>query len=426
MKQASQPPANQPLTLWTSAALFLLSWLPAAAMCFYAKQRLLDMHGFRIVARSLGRLGADDLSSTERLMFYKDDTVLLLVVVPWLLLIALRFLRPTARLALAGTVGIGAFLITFVQMNTFDQVGRFGSFDMFLSGIAHLDQDPELLGHFLSPRTLIKIGVPCVAIAVLAWMAWYADPRRARAPSGRVSAVSHHVGRACLVALLPMLLFGSAMRFEQDSLRTSYHKSVLLQVMASLAGSGPVDTTVYERLTDEELTTVYRRMTRAPQPRIFPDRFGAARDKDVILFVCETGPARYLDLAGDLSALPTLERLRERAFVASRHHSTYPYTNRALFSFYSSLYPSSLTRSFNQQLPHMDIEALPARLAEQGYRTGLFSPVALTFENDDRMYRALGFDHLLSTQPDSSLGTGRSMRELDMKPSARSSSCLAI
>ncbi len=412
MTAPHERPSTSPTALWWSAALHLLGWLPAAAMVFYAKHRLLDMHGYRIVARSTGRLTADEIGGLERLLFYKEDVLLGLVVLPWVLLVVLRFLRPTARSIVSGATGLVVFLVTFVQMSTFDQVGRYGSIDMFRSAVDHLDQDPEVLGHFLSPRTLLKIGMPCLTIVFLAWAAGRADPRRTAA-SASLRRVGLAVGRASVVPLALLLLVGSAGILEAPDGRTSYHRSVLLQIASSLRGTGPVDTSLYERLSDAELETFYRDLTHAPPNELFPEYFGEAMGMDVLVFVCETGPARYLDVGGDLSDLPTLQRLRERAFVAPQHHTTYPYTNRALFSFYSSLYPSSLTRSFNQQLPRMQLQALPHRLGIRGYRTGIVSPVALKFEDDERMYQALGFDDFPAVKEDGKLEDGESMLALD-------------
>jgi len=385
-------PARPPLlALWSSAALHLLAWLPAAAMCFYAKQRLLEMHGYRIVARSLGRSGVADLSAAERLSFFREDALLLLVVVPWMLVVLLRWLHPTLRACVSAGLASAIFLVTFVQMRTFDEVGRFASLNMLRSAVQHLDQDPELVGHYLSPRTLAKILVPCATIVGLAWMALRLDPRRDLA--ARVRRIATRLAQTCLFVVLPLLGFLCWICFGPVLAGTPYHQSVMLRALAALPGSEEVDISTWERLDDVAFEALYRDAVRAPPIRHYPGYSGTAADCDVLFFVCETGPARDLDLGGDLSRTPTLARLRDHALVAQRHHTTYPYTNRALFSFFGGLYPSSLTRSFNQALPDLQLLALPALLDERGYHTAIYSPIELRFEDDDRMFAALGFEH---------------------------------
>jgi hypothetical protein len=190
------------------------------------------------------------------------------------------------------------------------------------------------------------------------------------------------MGRACLFGMMPALALRAGFGFRGGLENTPYHQDILLRVHSSLEAAPEVDISLYESFSDRDLQSLYRDFTGAPAPQPDPSTDGTAQDCDVLLFVCETGLARYLDVAGDLDGFPTLRALRRRSFVSATHHTTYPYTNRALFSLYGSLYPSSLTRSFNQQLHGLTLEGLPTVARAAGYPTAIYCPVPQDFEGD--------------------------------------------
>ena len=301
-----EAPPRRPTALepWSSAALHILGWLPAAAMCFYAKHRLLQMHGYRLTATSMGRSGASELSSDERLSFFQEDALILLVVTPWLLLVALRYLRPWTRSILSAFVGVSVFLIIFLQLRTFNELGHFSTYPVMGELLSGLREHPEMLDRMLDPRTILKIGLPCTTILFLAWAAGQFDPRRNT--SIRWQAWGRRLGRAMLLVLMPLFLVGATLSFDQALPPTPYHDSVLLRVLATLHGPTPVDTADYERLSDPEMHSVYRDLSRTPDPRLFPDMYGAAAGQDVIFFVLPTMPADRLDFSDELEDMPAL------------------------------------------------------------------------------------------------------------------------
>ena len=130
------------------------------------------------------------------------------------------------------------------------------------------------------------------------------------------------------------------------------------------------------------------------------ERFwGKAADRDVILFIFETGPARSLDLAGDLGPFPSLRALVPRSFVAINHHSTYPYTSDALFSIFSSLYPPRSIRLQMKNHPEALHTGLMRRLADHGYATRAYTPFVARFEEDEKMFEQLGIQrHFIAEQ----------------------------
>src|SRR5262249_49023589 len=135
-----------------------------------------------------------------------------------------------------------------------------------------------------------------------------------------------------------------------------------------------LETAEFEGLPAEELAARYRELTRAPGPAAPSPYRGKARDYDVLVFVLETTPARCLPIDGALADLPNMARLRERAFVAPRHHSTYSYTSRAVFSIVTGWHPSTLAHQFDVRHPQLHYPGVFQSLKATGYKTALYAP----------------------------------------------------
>ncbi len=104
----------------------------------------------------------------------------------------------------------------------------------------------------------------------------------------------------------------------------------------------------------------------------------------------ETAPARVLDFSGSLENLPNLARLKEHAWVATNHYSTFPNSAAALFSLMSSFYGGDPRRLFSK-LDSVAPSFLHG-LRSAGYRTALYLPNGALNSAGVRMYRAVGFD----------------------------------
>jgi phosphoglycerol transferase MdoB-like AlkP superfamily enzyme len=176
--------------------------------------------------------------------------------------------------------------------------------------------------------------------------------------------------------------------------RTGFHAASLTGALASLFSRLDVDPGAYRDLTADSLVAVYRTLTRTG-PGAGPGTLtGRARGHDVMLVVMETVPARCLDLSGPLEDLPHLKRLRERALVATRHHTTFPFTSYALFSLLTSWYPSLGPRSFVHRYAGAQVPGLMGAARRQGYRAVVYAPDRSWFERDQLMYSMVGVERL--------------------------------
>ncbi len=113
-----------------------------------------------------------------------------------------------------------------------------------------------------------------------------------------------------------------------------------------------------------------------------------------------------------LEEFPTLKRLEPNSFIAEQHFTTYPYTNRALFSVFASCYPSDGTSTFGEQYPGVRAPGIVSALEASGYKTGIYMPTAFHGDADPMTIRSYGFER--ATIPDA--GQLRPFWPADLSP----------
>lgn len=377
---------------WASAASYALAWFPAAALGLHLKQGFMQKE-YLVIARSLGRDVASDISVWEALSFYRADILLSLLLIPLALTLVLHVIP--ARYRAAGVLGISALFIVFffVHLQTLGNVGRYMSvgllFDTLRWGLGH----PAFVDDYVPGSALVKLAAVLLASAGLAFLATVRSPRipglarvRAGLPIG-------------FGAVLGLALVAGALAWLPRIPTLPQHRSVLEDTVRSFFDLGREGASEFEALGSRDLAAFYRTFARAPMPDPDPRFWGKEAGSDVIVFIFETGPTRSLDLEGDLRAFPTIQALLPRSFTAVRHHSSYPYTSDALFSIFGSLYPPRSIRLQMKNHPQAIQTGLMKRLADQGYATRAYTPYVARFEEDERMFEHLGIQkHFIAEQ----------------------------
>jgi phosphoglycerol transferase MdoB-like AlkP superfamily enzyme len=148
----------------------------------------------------------------------------------------------------------------------------------------------------------------------------------------------------------------------------------------------------------QELMQTYRQASHVPAPH--PTAFtGKAKDYNIILFVMESMSAQVSDPARDsLSDMPNLRRLRDHSFVMSRHYTSYPLTDNAAFSIFTSLYVSRQCGIVDH---HVEIPGLIRSLQKEGYQTAYYGFVwSIPQRRDDLMLASLGFQKIAAAHID--------------------------
>lgn len=378
--------------LWLSAAFPVLPWAIPAALSLYIKYRMSSsvLHGgFRIVARSLGRTTsatAPGLTPWEQFSLFRADLLVGFLVVPLGLVVLCRYLPRRCRTLLVVLLSAAMSTLLYCQLRAFEEVGQFLSFDMFRAAITWGLQNPWVGSRYLNLRAIFILMGAAIAIT-LAWMWRRRAKRGKRSPLNPVAPRLWHIAIAVLAVCVALLTF---VAWASPLPATPFHQSIVVWALRSLANRTDVDTREFQDLPPDGLENRYRAMTSAPSPGKDTRYWGKAKGCNVLFLVLETAPAKILPADGDLADFPNLRRLRETSFVAALHYTTYPETHQAIFSIFSSWYPSSLV-DVDSQHPDFVSPGIIRKLSELGYDTAMYSPYEFKGEPDADMYASLGF-----------------------------------
>jgi hypothetical protein len=347
-------------------------------VALHLKQTLLSSQGagYDKLTAAIG----SPLSLTQRLSLFWEDLLVVGVLLPLGILAVLRGLSPRGRAAFVAGLGTLTACALFAELKAYWEVGTFLPLPVMLASVG--DVGRHHFEDYGGVESALKLGLTVAATVLLAGAAAWAERRGL--------ALRVRPGRWALALAVPAAVAMPSLASLPDS---PYRRSAALLAFRALVhsdgGSGSLAG------DPQGLHARYRALTRAPSRGRGP-WFGRARGYDVLVWVLETAPAQCVDTSRAERLPPTLARLRERAWIGTRHYSTYPYTSRAIFSVYSSWYPS------NSQVDHVVALEREARelvapgvvrsAATAGYATSIYTPDPIdNWERDGTRFRALGF-----------------------------------
>ena len=375
---------------WITAGRYVAAWLVPAILGVLVKLlTLANGRGFRVIARHLGRvegLGYPGLTFLERFSLFHSEIFYLFFLAPLVLLIVLAYSPRWLRVLVAGGASVGASLVLFLQSRSLDEMGDFISLRMVRVALIWGVHDPGANRAYLLTREFYLLLFSLVVIAaILIWAARrdvVADPGASPVTRKWATAASIYFGGALVLSV------GSISGALPP---TPYQRNILARSLEALWGSQTVDTREFEGKSVSQLAAIYREMVNAPAPQSDPAYFGRMRGANLLIFVLETTPWRFLPADGDLSDLPTMRHLAQKSFIGTQHFTTYPYTNPALFSVFTSCYPTDGTRSFGEEHPGAQIPSIARTLSAAGYDTALYMPSALHGDADITTFHDFGF-----------------------------------
>ena len=357
-----------------------LPWLVAALSLLWLKRDLLIEFPIHNVL-----LTAEPLQTTffNNLACYRMDILLLFGVVPTALALIFFILPRSWQLPLLATACVFIEVIVYAEGRSLMLVGQFSALSLFISAISW-GSNGSAAHDYIPVSGVVKLALASAVVIASALIAH----RLARGNFPTNSRLRRNVVVGYFAAVILLSGIGWVIPLPPTALTTSI-ASVLTK---SFLGLDPVDgnTTGLQSLSMNELIGKYRQLAHAPTSDKNPTYWGHAKNMNVIFIVMETAPARYLDLTGDLSDDPNFARLREHAIVADRQQSTYPYTNRAHLSIFTSLYPYA-KKNF-QAFPHQRLPGVISSLKDDGYQTAVYGHL-WTGETDANMYKSIGFDN---------------------------------
>lgn len=321
----------------------------------------------------------------NNLACYRLDILLLFAVIPVLIAGIFCLLPRFTHLPLITIASVTIQILVYAEGRSLMLVGQFSSLSLFMSAISWGGSGSG--AHDYIPLSgVVKLILSILVVIVIAFVA----SRIIRGNFPRNAPLRQRIVVAYLVIVI---LFSSAcwaIHVPPTALTTSI-TTVLFQSFFNL-DSVDNRTKGLQALSVEDLILKYRQLAQAPSSEKDPAYFARAKNQNVIFLIWETGPARYFDVSGDLSEFPNLARLREHAIVAPAHYSTYPYTNRAHVSIFTSLYPYA-KKNF-QAFPHQILPGVISSLDREGYQTGVYGHL-WTGESDGNMYHSIGFQQVV-------------------------------
>lgn len=337
--------------------------------------------GYLSIARFLGYSHASELAWWQKLSFLRLDLVIQVLVLPVGLALALRAWPRTVRAPAAAVMAALFCTIYFFELQSLGSIGRYLTPHLIKDAIFWAVDFPESIGEYVSLHGVLKLGGAMTVIVMLA----VAAKRRSRGDSAGLfvrtieSGTLVALGCSVVIALVAAAAPVPGLVPHRSALRT--------MGQAMLPHRTTYD--VPQHATREELSALYKRAAReagtsSPTPMV-----GLDANHDVIVFIMETGPARSYDPIADRDSLPGMSALLDRAFVARRHLTTYPYTSDAIFSILTGMYPIGRNAFLRKAKPLSGAGLLPP-LTALGYSSAVYLPYPDSFENDTAMYAVSG------------------------------------
>ena len=372
------------LFLWIGWCTLL--FLPTAALGVGLKSAI-------VVEREVERLAVmmfranGTITFVEKLTFVRNDLLVGLIAVPVVLGLCTWFLPKRVRVGIVVFIAVLAAAIEAAQTLSFVSVGKFLTWDLGKDaiqwGLAHPADLLSYMGDINAAKLAVGAGA-FLAVILLARIIGRKIARRWRMP--RFSGDRLVAGSAPAL----FVLYGfTALTWAVPMPRTTYHTSMLSLTTGALFVSDEKEFRKAAEAGPAAIQRDYQELTAAP-PHRHSSFFGAARGYDVLMFIMETGPAACLDTAGDLSEMPTLRALRETAWIGTRHYTTYPITNKAVFSIYTSMYPTGGARFF--QNSGRAIPSIFRSVRTVNYRSGMYMPSSITSGGEKAVNRMMGVE----------------------------------
>lgn len=361
---------------WALGSVFLL---PGVVMIYLKGFTLRLGSGYLAITRYLGRASAEDLSFMERLSLFREDILMGFILLPLTLILCTALLPAKVRSAFALIVTSVFIFIGFASLMSVANVGSYLTSSMASDALQWAFDQPDSIFDYASASSLSKLAIMLV-FAVVSLVTVH----RSLKANGDFARSSSRILGIFMAFALGFYLAGWAKTLPvSEAYRSAAYK------IASTFVQDPFDAKEFARLSAAELSKGYAQMSRTAPPSR-DALHGAAKDRDVLVFVLETAPEEIVDFEQLLGVGGPLHRLSGGMLIARQHYSTYPYTSDAMFSIFSSQYPAARQRLIRSSgtIPNLGWGGV---LANLGYEAREFAPHLDTFEDDTTMYKLMGF-----------------------------------
>lgn len=295
-------------TTWVSRIPFLLAFIPAIVAILHLKsvmRKAEDQFGFEF----------SKLSFLDKLAIFRADILLCFLVIPLGLFVLTLVFPRRLRGPCVALFSIGSLIISYANVQIISQVGRLYSLNLLRDSVHWAWNDPRTIREYVKPGGVIRVLILVVLTAAITWWASTQSAACLKQTSTRRRWVRATQAVALPLAVVVVLPWLSGYPF----LSGTSTQSAVISTIRAFWGWDEEQSKEFQRLSDAELIAKYRELAHIEISNKDPRYWAKANGSDVIVFVFETGAAKFLPIDGNLDDFPNLRILRDRAFVASKH-----------------------------------------------------------------------------------------------------------
>lgn len=383
--------------MWAAAGDACYWFIPALAALYAKYVTLVPARGLEIVQRATSQnlsSAGSGIGQWQALSFYRMDLLVGFLLVPAAYFLVAVFLPRWWSSRIAWTSSTALALMIYIQVRALETSGTYISLHTLRVAVSWGLREPLANASFLGWGSAALLGVLAASSPLIAGVLrrWVRGSRGTALPQE-----AKRGGKKFVIAAALLLPAVTVFAWTRPSPVTVFHRSAMIVALRAYANAGSEEggqTRDFARemtgLTIPQLEARYRELANAPAAARDAAFWAKAQGYNVVFFILETTPTRFLSVTGDLSAFPHLQQLREHSFVPTRHYTTFPVTHRALYSLFGSLYPSSEDLSLPEKNVQVALPGMFRALASSGYQTAAYMPFRWSGEYDDQMFEMLG------------------------------------
>ncbi len=364
--------------------IILLPLLGSAAYVLIEKlSAMLRCNAFYEMA--VGLRNPPTLHFWEKISLFRSDMLCGFVLIPLAFCALTVWLSPRWRIFISIVAAFLVEALVTIELYAFLATGTFSSLRVLWFDAMWAIRSHETAFDTHPAVTLLFWGAGLAVAVLLSAIALVAFRRNTRWLNHAVLASFGLGFVATAIAYIPSV---PVMAWSQSLLRMTASPALFENEI--LSGLHDLNT--------RELMQRYRDASHVPAPQ--PTDFtGKAKNYNIILVVMESMAAQAFDPSRDsLSDMPNARRLRDHSFLMRQHFTSYPLTDNAAFSIFTSLYVRWQCGIVDRQVP---IPGLIRSLRSEGYETGYYGFVwSIPQRRDDLMLASLGFQKITAARID--------------------------
>lgn len=364
--------------------LITICFAPTIALTLLLKKQQLSDIGYLVLSRNLAVNDPAQSILINSILFHQDLALGTLIIIAAILMAKLIGFRSLLKVSLAINLVLICFL--YINLQSYGTVSRYISAGAFMDAMNWAMDHPQDLQRNVTTQSLAKFAATLTVSLCLHLFALYFY-RHANKLKIKYLALLLWAGLLLPIVLIPVTT-------TTTTGQSSYATSTLIETCRQFVGSKEARDNHFQSLNNAEMAS--SPISKMIKPACINDTTaqGSAKGFSVVILSLETMPHAVVNLSEGSQQLPIFNSLLNNALFSPTHYSTYPYTSHALFSAYTSLYPTPrLEKTFAQLGDNTSKDfVLPGILrtaAANGYELSIHLPIRHSFSLDATVYQKL-------------------------------------